>query len=126
MKIEVSVGEIVDKLTILHIKMSNILDIEKLKNISKEYGYLKDVVEDDLNISTESEEYLKLLEINKELWDIEDLIREKEKLKLFDDEFISLARSVYITNDKRAEIKKEINIKYGSKFVEEKSYHNYN
>lgn len=126
MKIEVSVGEIVDKLTILHIKMSNILDIEKLKNISKEYGYLKDVVEDDLNISTESEEYLKLLEINKELWGIEDLIREKEKLKLFDDEFISLARSVYITNDKRAEIKKEINIKYGSKFVEEKSYHNYN
>lgn len=126
MKIEVSVGEIVDKLTILHIKMSNILDIEKLKNISKEYGYLKDVVEDDLNISTESDEYLKLLEINKELWDIEDLIREKEKLKLFDDEFISLARSVYITNDKRAEIKKEINIKYGSKFVEEKSYHNYN
>jgi len=125
MKIEVSIGEIVDKLTILHIKMENILDPEKLKNIAKEYGYLKDVVEDDLKISTESEEYLKLLNINKELWDIEDDIRDKERNGEFDNKFIELARAVYVTNDKRADAKKEINIKFGSNFVEEKSYASY-
>ena len=125
MKIEVSIGEIVDKLTILDIKMANILDPEKLRNISKEYGYLKDVVEDDLKISTESEEYLKLLNINKELWDIEDDIRDKERNQEFDNKFIDLARAVYVTNDKRADAKKEINLKYGSTFVEEKSYSPY-
>lgn len=125
MKIEVSIGEIVDKLTILDIKMSNILDPEKLINISKEYGYLKDVVEDDLGIPTSSEEYIKLLNINKELWDIEDDIRDKERNKEFDERFIELARAVYVTNDKRAEVKKEINIKFGSNFVEEKSYAKY-
>ena len=125
MKIEVSIGEIVDKLTILDIKMTNILDPEKLKNISKEYGYLKDVVEDDLGISTTSEEYNKLLNINKELWDIEDDIRDKERNGEFDERFVELARAVYVTNDKRAEAKKEINIKFGSNFVEEKSYSSY-
>ena len=125
MKIEVSIGEIVDKLTILDIKMSNILDPEKLKNIAKEYGYLKDVVEDELGIPTTSEEYVKLLNINKELWDIEDDIRDKERNKEFDDVFIELARAVYVTNDKRAEAKKEINVKFGSNFVEEKSYAKY-
>jgi hypothetical protein len=125
MKIEVSIGEIVDKLTILDIKMTNILDPEKLKNISKEYGYLKDVVEDDLGISTTSEAYNKLLNINKELWDIEDDIRDKERNGEFDERFIELARAVYVTNDKRAEAKKEINLKFGSNFVEEKSYAKY-
>lgn len=125
MKIEVSIGEIVDKLTILDIKMTNILDPEKLKNISKEYGYLKDVVEDDLGISTTSEAYNKLLNINKELWDIEDDIRDKERNGEFDNRFIELARAVYVTNDKRAEAKKEINLKFGSNFVEEKSYSKY-
>lgn len=122
MKIEVSIGEIVDKLTILDIKMTNILDVEKLINISKEYGYLKDVVEDDLGIPCDSEDYKKLLSVNQELWDIEDKIRDKERNGEFDNGFIDLARSVYITNDKRAEIKKELNVKYGSSFVEEKSY----
>ena len=125
MKIEVSIGEIVDKLTILDIKMTNILDPEKLKNISKEYGYLKDVVEDDLGISTTSEAYNKLLNINKELWNIEDDIRDKERNGEFDERFIELARAVYVTNDKRAEAKKEINLKFGSNFVEEKSYAKY-
>jgi hypothetical protein len=125
MKIEVSIGEIVDKLTILDIKMTNILDPEKLRNIAKEYGYLKDVVEDELGIPTTSEEYLKLLNINKELWDIEDDIRDKERNKEFDEVFIELARAVYVTNDKRAESKKEINVKFGSNFVEEKSYAKY-
>ena len=125
MNIEVSHGEIVDKLTILQIKKTNIIDPIKLDNIVKEYDYLLYVVENDLGISTESPEYLELLSINNELWVIEDDIRDKERDKVFDNEFIELARSVYTTNDKRAEIKKKINLKYGSLFVEEKSYSNY-
>ena len=125
MKIEISHGEIVDKLTILQIKKTNIIDPIKLDNIVKEYDYLLSVVENDLGILTESPEYLELLSINNELWVIEDDIRDKERDKVFDNEFIELARSVYTTNDKRAEIKKKINLKYGSLFVEEKSYSNY-
>ena len=125
MNIEVSHGEIVDKLTILQIKKENITDSTKLDNIIKEYDYLLSVVENDLRISTESSEYLELLSINKELWVIEDDIREKERKKEFDEDFIKLARAVYYTNDVRAKIKKEINLKYGSGFVEEKSYSQY-
>ena len=125
MNIEVSHGEIVDKLTILQIKKENITDPIKLDNIVKEYDYLLSVVENDLGISTLSPEYLELLSINKELWIIEDDIRDKERNKEFDDEFIKLARSVYYTNDVRAKIKKEINLKYSSGFVEEKSYQPY-
>jgi len=125
MKIEISHGEIVDKLTILQIKKTNIIDPIKLDNIVKEYDYLLSVVENDLGISIESPEYSELLSINNELWVIEDDIRDKERDKVFDNEFIELARSVYTTNDKRAEIKKKINLKYGSLFVEEKSYSNY-
>ena len=125
MKIEVSHGEIVDKLTILQIKKENITDPSKLDNIVKEYDYLLSIVKNDLGISTESSEYLELLSINKELWVIEDDIRDKERVKEFDDDFIKLARSVYYTNDVRAKIKKEINLKYSSGFVEEKSYQSY-
>ena len=125
MKIEISHGEIVDKLTILQIKKTNITDPIKLDNIVKEYNYLLSVVENNLGISTESPEYLELLSINNELWVIEDDIRDKERVKEFDDEFIKLARSVYYTNDVRAKIKKEINLKYSSGFVEEKSYQSY-
>ena len=125
MNIEVSHGEIVDKLTILQIKKENITDPSKLDNIMKEYDYLLSVVENDLGISTESPEYLELLSINKELWVIEDDIRDKERVKEFDDDFIKLARAVYYTNDVRAKIKKEINLKYSSGFVEEKSYQSY-
>ena len=125
MNIEVSHGEIVDKLTILQIKKENITDPIKLDNIVKEYDYLLSVVENDLGISTESSEYLELLSINKELWVIEDDIRDKERLKEFDGDFVELARAVYFTNDVRAKIKKEINLKYSSGFVEEKSYHPY-
>jgi hypothetical protein len=125
MNIEVSHGEIVDKLTILQIKKENITDLSKLDNIVKEYDYLLSVVENDLNISTESPEYLELLSINKELWDIEDDIRDKERQKEFDDDFIKLARAVYYTNDVRSKIKKEINLKHSSGFVEEKSYQSY-
>lgn len=125
MNIEVSHGEIVDKLTILQIKKNNITDVTKLENINKEYDYLFSVVENDLGISTQSDDYLKLLTINQELWVIEDDIREKERQKEFDEEFIRLARAVYYTNDNRANVKKEINLKYSSGFVEEKSYSQY-
>ena len=125
MNIEVSHGEIVDKLTILQIKKENITDPNKLDNIVKEYNYLLSVVENNLGISTLSPEYLELLSINKELWKIEDDIRDKERQKEFDEEFIKLARAVYYTNDVRAKIKKEINLKFSSGFVEEKSYNNY-
>lgn len=124
MEIEVSVGEIVDKLSILQIKTEKITDNDKLKNVTKEYLYLHEIVFSKLNISYD-DLYLKLLEVNRELWDIEDKIRDKERDKKFDSEFIELARSVYFTNDKRAEIKKEINLKYVSTFVEEKSYNPY-
>ena len=125
MNIEVSHGEIVDKLTILQIKNQNITDPIKLDNIVKEYDYLLSIVENDLGISTESPEYLELLSINKELWVIEDDIRDKERVKEFDEDFVKLARAVYYTNDVRAKIKKEINLKYSSGFVEEKSYQSY-
>jgi hypothetical protein len=125
MNIEVSHGEIVDKLTILQIKKENITDPSKLDNIVKEYNYLLSIVENDLGISTESPEYLELLSINNELWVIEDDIRDKERVKEFDEDFVKLARSVYYTNDVRAKIKKEINIKYSSGFIEEKSYQSY-
>ena len=125
MNIEVSHGEIVDKLTILEIKKKNITDVEKLNNITKEYDYLVSIVENDLGISVSSPEYQKLLSINQELWVIEDDIRDKERNKEFDEEFVRLARAVYYTNDIRANIKKEINVKYSSGFVEEKSYQPY-
>jgi hypothetical protein len=124
MKIEVSIGEIVDKLSILQIKKDNITDEVKLENINKEYVYLHEIVFSQLKINY-NDDYSKLLDVNKSLWIIEDKLRDKEKDKSFDDDFIQLARSVYFTNDKRAEIKKEINITYGSLFVEEKSYSNY-
>jgi hypothetical protein len=124
MKIEISIGEIVDKLSILQIKKNNIEDVVKLENINKEYDYLNDVVFNELKIS--KEDFFNLVLINETLWDIEDKIRFKERDKEFDNDFVELARSVYFTNDKRAEIKKEINLKYGSLFVEEKSYSKYN
>ena len=124
MNIEVSHGEIVDKLSILNIKKDNIIDEEKLVNINKEFLYLHEIVFSKLNINYD-EDYVRLLEINKKLWVIEDKIRDKEREKQFDEEFIELARSVYHTNDVRSKIKKDINIKYGSGFVEEKSYKEY-
>lgn len=124
MEIEVSVGEIVDKLSILQIKKENITDEVKLENVTKEFLYLHEIVFAKLNVSHE-DQYSKLLDINRQLWNIEDRIRDKERNKEFDSEFIELARSVYFTNDKRAEMKKEINLIYSSTFVEEKSYNPY-
>ena len=123
MKIEVSIGEIIDKLSILQIKTSFIKDDEKLNNVKKEYDYLYNIVFNEMKIK--QSDFSNMVDINQVLWKIEDDIRDKERDKVFDTEFIELARPVYTTNDKRAEIKKEINLKYGSLFVEEKSYSNY-
>jgi|TARA_R110000751_G_scaffold18435_2_gene56130 hypothetical protein len=124
MQIEVSIGEIVDKLSILQIKLENITDEDKLVNIKKEFNYLYNIVFKDLKMQLD--DYQRLLNINKQLWDIEDDVRDEERAKRFEERFIELARAVYVTNDKRSNIKKDINIKYGSDFVEEKSYKEYN
>jgi hypothetical protein len=123
MKIEVSIGEIVDKLSILQIKLENIKDEDKLVNIKKEFNYLYDIVFKNLKIQLD--DYKRLLNINSQLWNIEDDIRDEERAKRFENRFIELARAVYVTNDERSRIKKDINIKYGSEFVEEKSYQDY-
>ena len=123
MKIEISIGEIVDKLSILQIKTGRIKEEKKVINVKKEYDYLYDIVFNEMKI--EQIDFFDIVVINTELWKIEDDIRKKESQKEFDQEFINLARSVYITNDKRADIKKKINIKYGSNFIEEKSYKKY-
>jgi hypothetical protein len=117
MKIEVSDGEIVDKLTILEIKEKKCNDFKKLSNIQKELRYLEGIVED---LSIPIEVINKLRKINQELWDIEDQIRVCESNHIFDDEFINLARLVYYTNDKRFEVKNEINSLTMSIFKEEK------
>jgi len=123
MKIEVSIGEIVDKLSILQIKTEEIKDESKLKNVKTEYDYLYDIVFNEMGI--EQSDFTELVSVNKKLWIIEDDIRDKERNKEFDNIFIELARAVYVTNDERAEVKKKINLKYGSEFVEEKSYNPY-
>lgn len=123
MKIEISNGEIADKLSILQIKKDNIDNENKLKNIIKEFNYLYNIVFKELNINLD--DYNNLLIINKKLWDIEDNIRNKERNKEFDLEFIELARLVYITNDERFKIKQLINLKTNSNFIEEKSYEKY-
>ncbi|MFV0291239.1 MAG: DUF6165 family protein [Mangrovibacterium sp.] len=123
MKIEVSNGEIVDKLTIIEIKLERIKDAGKLANLRNEYDVLNEATTQI--ISKDHAHYQALLEVNKELWDIEDRIRELEKAKDFGDEFVQVARSVYFKNDTRAEVKRKINDLTGSTLVEEKSYENY-
>lgn len=123
MKIEVSNGEIIDKLTIIEIKLERIKDLNKLSNLRKEFKVLDEVAGGI--ISREDALYRELYEVNTRLWDIEDRIRELEKSKDFGDEFIETARSVYFTNDRRAELKRLINEKTGSDLREEKSYEDY-
>ncbi len=124
MKIDISIGELVDKLTILSIKLEKISDAAKLKNCKNEYDILLKPME-ECGIKTDSDEFTKLKSVNLELWEIEDKIRIKELKQEFDDGFIELARSVYFKNDDRADAKREINIKYKSELVEEKEYVNY-
>jgi hypothetical protein len=126
MIVEVSIGEAVDKATILSIKSEKIKDNSKLININKELSYLLDVLNRDYKITNTDELFVKLKSVNENLWVIEDSIRDKEFNKEFDSVFIELARSVYITNDERFSIKKTIDSVYGSNFSEEKSYKKYN
>ena len=122
MKIEVSIGEALDKVSILTIKLNKIHDTEKLRNVAKELNVItkelpRGILEDSL--------YQQLCSVNMRLWEIEDEIRECERSGDFNLNFIRLARAVYHRNDERAEIKKQINIKYKSELMEEKSYKAY-
>ena len=125
-KIEVSVGEIMDKLTILEIKSEKIKDKSKLANVCKEQDSLLPAIDQPAYQTDEVRQLVaELKDINLKLWEIEDEIRLKEADKSFDKGFIELARSVYFTNDQRAEVKKQINLVTGSALVEEKSYEDY-
>ena len=127
MKVEVSNGELIDKLTILELKLTNISDVQKLSNIQKEHDELNPLAGQLFDSYGEELKnlYKQLAEINSELWTIEDHIRECERNKDFGSDFVRLARAVYFTNDKRSQIKKSINLLTGSGFVEEKSYEDY-
>jgi len=124
--IPISWGELFDKITILQIKLENLQNQNALKNVKIEYAQLSKIY----NISFMDDAIAKKLmnnkkQINNKLWDIEDKIRDKERNNAFDEEFIELARSVYITNDERSRIKRNINETFGSQLIEEKSYSDY-
>ena len=123
MKIEVSNGEIVDKMTILEIKLHEMKDAEKLKKVQTEYDILKQSFQKI--ISKDHELYKELYDINSKLWKIEDDIRDCERSKDFSQKFIELARSVYFINDERARVKLAINKVTGSEIEEVKSYAQY-
>jgi len=125
-RIPMSPGELLDKITILEIKSERMTDEAKLANVRRELELLEDtwsraVTADDTVTRLRGE----LKAINEELWEIEDDIRDKERAGEFDERFVELARSVYFTNDKRAAAKKELNLHLGSQIVEEKSYQDY-
>ena len=124
--IPISWGELFDKLTILQIKLENIKDKKALKNVKIEHDQLHLIFNNNLLGDQNAKLFLTdLKEINKKLWDIEDKIRDKERNKVFDKEFVELARNVYITNDKRSSIKRKINKIFKSEIIEEKSYEDY-
>ena len=119
----VSYGELIDKMTILQIKLQEIKDEAKLANVRNELELLEATWKNDKASETDiAEETSRLLAVNQRLWKIEDDIRMKERAQAFDQDFIQLARSVYIENDERAAIKKRVNLALGSRIVEEKSY----
>jgi hypothetical protein len=124
MKVDVSNGEIIDKITILTIKKEKIQDINKLKNIDNELNILLSSLSEELN-NLDKKYYNDLYDINLKLWEVEDKLREKEAKKDFDYEFIELARKVYINNDQRAKIKYNINILTSSNLIEEKQHTQY-
>lgn len=124
---EIPVGELVDKMTILEIKTERIDDAQKLENIWRELEALRFTFQESIAMTPELEQLSKELKAaNEALWNTEDLIREKEGIKSFDDEFIALARNVYTQNDERCRIKRAINELLGSRLIEEKSYKPYN
>ena len=121
----ISLGELVDKISILMIKKKNISDSIKLQHVNKELEFLQKTLKKYISEDEINDFLQKLVNINSKLWDIEDDIRECERKKLFDQTFIDLARSVYFTNDERAKVKNEINKNFGSELVEVKSYEEY-
>ena len=123
-QIAVSIGELVDKVTILAIKIDKIRSPDKLVHIHKERELLTRALA-ATGITSDHPQYQALKTVNRELWEIEDRIRLKEARQEFDGEFIQLARSVYFTNDRRASIKKAINLAHGSELMEEKQYVEY-
>ena len=125
-KVPISPGELVDKITILEIKSARMQDPAKLANVRAELALLQDTWRLSAYASHDiTSQWAALRTINEKLWDVEDLIRDKERARTFDQEFIDLARAVYVTNDKRAAVKRDINTRLGSKIVEEKSYAKY-
>lgn len=122
--VPVSVGELFDKITILEIKQKFLTDQNKLDNVKKELDLLLSI-SSSIDQSSIKENISQLKDVNTSLWHIEEAKRDKERQKVFDAEFIELARSVYIQNDQRAEIKKQINILTNSTIIEEKSYSSY-
>ena len=121
----ISLGELIDKISILVIKEKKIKDEKKNNLIREELTLLRKTLNEAANNNSINNYLNQLIDVNSTLWKIEDEIRDCEKNKKFDQKFIELARSVYITNDRRAEIKLEINNKFGSKIVEVKSYKKY-
>ena len=125
-QVPVSPGEVLDKITILEIKSERISDAAKLVNVKRELELLQAAWQEAVDqYATVERIHAKLKSINEDLWEIEDDIRDKERAREFDDRFIELARSVYVTNDQRADAKKELNVYLGSEIVEEKSYQDY-
>ena len=120
---QVSLGELIDKITILQIKSQNLQGLP-LQNVKTELAALETTL-NNLGLDIEPKLIQNLKDVNQSLWNIEDEIRDQERKKVFDETFIQLARSVYQKNDLRAAIKKEINVTYNSDFVEEKSYQEY-
>jgi len=119
----ISLGELIDKITILQIKAQN-MEGKALNNVRNELLALENTL-NQLQLDVDFNLIVRLKEVNTKLWNIEDAIRNEERKKSFGDSFIQLARSVYQQNDIRASIKKEINTRYGSPFTEEKSYQEY-
>jgi hypothetical protein len=123
--VPLSPGELLDKITILRIKVARMQDAGKLANVKLELALLEDTWRGSGAAKDVSQDEHALQAINERLWDIEDRLREKEARQTFDRDFIELARAVYVTNDERAAIKKRINEQLGSRLVEEKSYKAY-
>lgn len=122
--VPLSIGEILDKITILQIKSERIEDASKLVNVRKELEALLSICTRS-GVPVSHPKVGELRTINEALWVVEDLLRDKERAKSFDAEFVKLARDVYFTNDKRAAVKRDLNLELGSGFVEEKSYKAY-
>ena len=124
--IPISWGELFDKITILQIKLENIKEKNALKNVKTEHDQLYSIFNEVFFENTTANQLMNDLKlINEKLWNIEDLIRDKERNKVFDTKFIELARKVYFTNDERSRIKRDINETFGSELIEEKSYADY-